>query len=259
MQRHSWIFATIKLNWANMITNKGAFWSLMLLMAVQNLIYLGLWGAIFSQISSLRGWGLREISFLYGAGAIGYGIFFCLFGGLNQLGETIENGTLDVYLARPKSPLLSALMHRMRADSLGDIVAGIVMIAFLVRPTLADLPLMLALTFFSGIVYMSVRLLLHCCAFWGMNSSACENSYMAFIIASTNPMNGFGPWGKMVLLTLFPAGYIALLPVEILRDFSWRLMGMEILAALFFLALSLFLFDRGLKRYASGNKFIVLR
>jgi ABC-2 type transport system permease protein len=226
---------------------------------VNNLVYLFLWVAVFSKISQLKGWGLSEVAFLYGSGAIGYGIFMTVFGGINQVAHAVQDGTLDTYLARPRPVLPSILLHRMRPDALGDIASGIVMIAWLCRPALSDLPLILALGILAGLVYTAFRIICHACAFWGMESEVCENGFVAFLIASTNPLNGFGMIGKVILLSVFPAGYIALLPVEIMREFSWGLFALEIAGSLGLMGFAVWLFNRGLSRYASGNRFTVLR
>jgi ABC-2 type transport system permease protein len=259
MKKFEWITSTIRINWINMTADSKAFWSLGALMAVQNLIYFSLWAVVFSRVSSLKGWGLPEVAFLYGSGAIGYGILFSVLGGLNQLSSYIQDGLLDVYLARPRPVLLSILMHRMRADSLGDILAGVVMLLVFVRPEWKDVPLIMALSILAGIVYAAFRLIVHTLAFWGTGNETSENGFSAFLIASTNPQNGFGPWGKFVLLTVFPAGYISLLPVEILKKFDWKLFTLQICGSFAVLAFSLWLFQQGLKRYASGNRFLTLR
>jgi ABC-2 type transport system permease protein len=259
MKNFAWIGAIIKVNWKNMTAHKGAFWSLVLMMCVQNLIYFSLWGIIFSRIGDMRGWGLREVAFLYGSGAMGYGLIFALFGGVNQLGHVIQEGELDMHLARPRSVLWLALMSRMRADSLGDVLTGLIMLAFIVRPPLADLPLLAILSISAGLVFGAVRLITHSLAFWGMSGDTGENGFIAFIIAATNPLNGFGTAAKLALLTIFPAGYIALLPVEIMRDFRWDYMALQLVGCFTVFAFALWFFSKGLKRYTSGNRFLIPR
>lgn len=257
--RDHWITAVLKLNWANMTSNRKAFTVLVIGMLLNNLVYFSLWIIFFSQISSLRGWGLKEVAFLYSSGALGYGMIFTVMGGLNRLGHTIQDGGLDIHLARPRSPLLLSLLERMRADSLGDVISGIVMLALFVRPDVSDLPLIFFLSVTAGIVFASFRLLMHTLSFWSLSGEAAENVFISFLIAGTNPQKGFSPYMKLALLTVFPAGYVALLPVEILRDFRWDYFALQISGSLIILGFSLWLFYYGLKRYASGNKFIVLR
>ncbi len=253
-----WIVATLRLNWANLTANKGVFATMALLMALQNLLYFLLWVAFFARISSLKGWGLQEVTFLYAAGAIGFGIFFSVLGGCDQLSRTIQTGQLDLCLTRPRSVLLSALLLRMRADSLGDIVGGFVMLA-LFGPSLTQLPLILALSVSMGMIYVAARLTIHSLAFWGLDDESPEKGFIAFLIAATNPQNGFSPWAKVVLLSVIPAGYIALLPVEILHHFSWSFLAWQFSASTTLLALAVLVFHLGLRRYESGNTSIGLR
>ena len=259
MKRFDWIVEILRLNWANITAHKGAFWSLTVMMCLQNLIYFMMWVFVFDRISDLHGWGLREMAFLYGAGAMGYGIFFTLFGGLNQIAYMIEDGSLDSHLARPRSTVWLALFSRMRADSIGDILCGLIMMVFFVRPDMGDVPLLIVLSLSAGLVYTAFRLICHALCFWGLGGDAGEQGFMAFLITTTNPQNGFGPWAKLALLTVFPAGYVSLLPVEILRDFSWGMLAWQLAASAGIFASSLWLFEHGLKRYRSGNRFLLLR
>lgn len=255
----NWFFGTIRLNWSNMTSHPAAFWSMAALMAVQNLIYFGLWGIFFSRISSLRGWGLPEMAFLYGSGAAGYGILFTVFGGLNKLSQTIQNGELDLYLGRPRPVLISVLMQTMRADSLGDIAAGLALVVFFIHPAVSDFPLLILLSASAGITFAAFRLIMHSLTFWGLGGETSENGFIAFLIAATNPQKGFGIWGKLVLLTVIPAGYIGFLPVEILRHFDGRLLALQLGGSGALLVFSIFLFYRGLRRYTSGNQFLTQR
>lgn len=259
MKNVEWIWAILRLNWANVTAHKGSFWSLTIMMCVQNLIYFTMWIFVFDRVGSLRGWGLREVAFLFGAGTIGYGILFSIFGGLNRLAYMIEDGDLDTYLARPRSPIWLSLLSRMRADTIGDILCGLIMLAVFVKPAMSDLPLLALLIFSAGLVYMAFRLICHVLSFWGMGSDAGEYGFMAFLISSTNPTHGFGIFAKVALLSIWPAGFISFLPVEILREFRWDYLFAQLAGSAIIFAFSLWLFERGLRRYRSGNRFLVLR
>lgn len=259
LKKYDWLFAILRVNWANMTAHKGSFYSLMLLMCVQNFIYFYMWVIIFAKVKTLNGWGLSDVAFLYASGAMGYGVLVAVFGGLNQLGPTIQSGDMDLYLARPRSPLLLAMMQRMRADSVGDVLCGFIMLGLFVQPPVNTWPLLLLLSLSAGLVYVGFRLICHCLVFWGSQGELGENAYMSFMIASLNPQNGFSPMVKCVLLTIFPAGYVGLLPVEIMRDFDWRLLTLQLVGSCGVMAFALWLWQYGLRRYASGNLFTQLR
>lgn len=259
MKHYQWIFETLRINWLNMVQNRSAFYTMMLLMLLQNLIYFGMWIIIFKQISSLKGWGLPEVSYLFAAGAAGYGLFFCLFGGLNQLGHMIHDGTLDIYLTRPRSVLFSAMMQRMRGDSAGDVLTGIILLGLFLQPALSMWPLIFVLTISSGAVFASFRLISHSLAFWGISGETSENSFTAFLITATNPQVGFAPILKLILLTVFPAGYIGLLPVEIIRDFRWDFLALQLVGSAGLVGVSIWFFNISLRRYCSGSQMTHLR
>lgn len=254
-----WITSILKSNFHNMINNKKAFLVMISALTLNSLIYFGLWIILFSRISSLRGWGLNDIAFLFGSSAIGLGFVFFVLGGSNSLARTIQSGQLDIHLARPRSPLLLALLERMRADNLGDIVSGLIMITIFTSLTWTHIPLVIILSITSGLIFFAFRLFVHSLAFWGASDGSAENGFMAFLIAGTNPQKGLGPYMKIAFLTIFPAGYAGLLPVEIIRSFRWDYLVLQIGGSVTLACFAVWFFYTGLRRYTSGNNFLVMR
>jgi ABC-2 type transport system permease protein len=257
--RHHWITSLLKSNFQNMLNNKKAFFVMIGALTVNSLIYFGLWIIVFSKVSSLRGWNLGDIAFLLGSSAMGLGFMFFILGGTSSLARTIQSGQLDIHLARPRSPLLLALLERMRADNLGDIVSGALMIAIFAPLTWSHIPLIIVLSFTSGLIFFAFRLFVHSLAFWGASDGSAENGFIAFLIAGTNPQKGLGPYMKIAFLTIFPAGYAGLLPVEIIRSFRWDYLALQIGGSVTLASLAIWFFYCGLRRYTSGNNFLVLR
>ncbi len=72
------------------------------------------------------------------------------------------------------------------------------------------------------------------------------NSYNAFTV-------------RLVLFTLVPTGFISLLPVTALRDRDPAATFLVLGAAILYAAIAVFVFERGLRRYASGNRVLELR
>jgi len=50
-----------------------------------------------------------------------------------------------------------------------------------------------------------------------------------------------------------PAGFVGGVPVELLRNFSWKGFLIMLGFSIVFFAFSVFVFYRGLRRYESGN------
>jgi ABC-2 type transport system permease protein len=60
---------------------------------------------------------------------------------------------------------------------------------------------------------------------------------------------------KIVLFTIIPADFVSYLPVALLREPSLATLGGALGGAALYAALAVWLFHRGLRRYASGNRF----
>ena len=75
------------------------------------------------------------------------------------------------------------------------------------------------------------------------------------IIFSVYPQTVYGTFLRVVLFTVIPAGFIGYLPVELLRSFSVLGLAATLGGAAAYAGLALFVFRRGLRRYASGNRF----
>jgi ABC-type uncharacterized transport system permease subunit len=68
------------------------------------------------------------------------------------------------------------------------------------------------------------------------------------------PTHIYSFFGKILLMTVFPAGLIATLPMAILHQHRiWAVIALP-LAALLWVRLAKWVFQRGLRRYVSGNE-----
>lgn len=75
----------------------------------------------------------------------------------------------------------------------------------------------------------------------------------ALISFSTYPMDIFNGAVRLLLFTIIPAGFVSFIPLQLLRQFAWPLMGALTGFTLVFGALGVGMFQWGLRRYESGN------
>ena len=73
------------------------------------------------------------------------------------------------------------------------------------------------------------------------------------------PQHPYGFLVRLALFTVFPTAFIALLPMEAIRHHSLPEALGVLAAALGYGALAVCVFERGLRRYASGNRILELR
>ncbi len=230
------------------------------LMFVQNLILFGIWLVFFGKFSSIGGWQINDMAVLFGVGAFGYGFIFFMFGGTLNVARVVAEGALDPYLGRPKGPLLALMMSDSRPTGLGDMATAIVLWTTLGGFSFGDLPVLILMSICVGVIFLAVALLLQSLVFYSHAMRRLAEQLMeVFLLLSLNPQVGFSPLFKLAMLTVIPAGFVALLPVEIMRGLGWPGVLGLVTAAAGYMGLAVLVFQMGLRRYRSGNSFVELR
>ncbi|MFI9764019.1 ABC transporter permease [Streptomyces sp. NPDC051963] len=79
---------------------------------------------MFSQVDSLGGWTLPEVTFLYGLSATAFGITDLLLGSTQALGVRIRDGSFDTLLVRPAPVLAQVGADQFPLRRLGRVTQG---------------------------------------------------------------------------------------------------------------------------------------
>lgn len=254
MKEIKFLLALWKANLIAAMEYRASFITQVLGMMLNNAAYFMFWVIFFGRFEQVQGWQLNDMFLLFGVVATAFGTGMYLFGNALQLAEVIAAGQLDYYLALPRPVLLHTLASRSVSSGLGDFLYGI--LSFLIAGQFgADTILRYIVgVIFATAIFVSYFVLVQSLAFWmgnaSMLASQAQNAIITFAIY---PITLFDGTAKFLLFTIIPAAFIGALPVEFIRTFSWgNLVGL-LGAAVGFLALSTFIFYRGLRRYESGS------
>ena len=230
------------------------------MMLGNNVILFLVWVIYFANFSSLRGWGLQDLALLIGVVAWAFGLTVFLAGGIRDLAATIADGGLDIHLGRPRHPLPGLLMSRSIPSGLGDMVSAFLFWFWLGGAPLGDLPLLLAVATAAGGVLAATLTIFQCLPFWLPGAAAlAEDLFNGLMLVILYPQHPYGFLVRAVLFAAFPTAFIALLPVEAIRHHSLVEALAVLAAALAYGALAVWVFERGLRRYTSGNRILELR
>jgi ABC-2 type transport system permease protein len=230
------------------------------MMLGNNLILFLLWVIYFADFSNLGGWGLRDLALLLGVVAWAFGLTVFLAGGLRDLANTIADGGLDIHLGRPRHPLPGLLLSRSIPSGLGDMGSAFLFWLWLGGASWTDLPLLLAVSTAAAVVLGATLTITQCLPFWLAGSAALsEEIFNMLMLVVFYPQHPYGFLVRLVLFTVFPTAFIALLPVQAIRHHSVPEALGVLAAAIGYGALAVFVFERGLRRYASGNRILELR
>jgi ABC-2 type transport system permease protein len=248
--------ALLATNMKSAVALRGAFVMQALFMALNNFTFFVFWWALMGRVTTLRGWSLGDIQVLFGVVAAAVGLTVSLAGGVRHLGRFIDDGNLDTLLTQPKPVLVHAVGLRSQPAGFGDFLSGIVFIAWSRQVSWAQIPLVIAVIAASAIVLAACSIVFFSLVFWlGKVESAATQLWDLLITFSLYPEPLFGGTLRLVLFTVLPAGFVGYLPARILHEPSLVNVGILLIGAVAYLCLAVLIFDRGLRRYASGSRF----
>jgi ABC-2 type transport system permease protein len=248
------VLGYLKANLQAALEYRVGFASQVLSMLVNDLMWLTFWLAYFSRFPLVQGWGREQVATMWAVVAAGFGVGVTVAGNANFLAGLIARGQMDFYLALPRPVLPHALVSRMELTAPGDVLFGLLVFGVVAHPGAAQWALFAVLVLTTALIIVSFTVMAHSLAFWlGDAESLAMELWGALISFSTYPTVIFRGPVRVLLFTVLPAGFIAYVPVELLRRFSWPLMGAVVGFSALMVAASTAVFRAGLKRYESGN------
>lgn len=79
---------------------------------------------IAARFGQIGGWGLAELTFLYGMRMTSHGVFYACFSQMFELDNVLVRGEYDRYLVRPLPPLVQLFTRKLRINAFGDLLGG---------------------------------------------------------------------------------------------------------------------------------------
>ena len=233
---------------------RAAFWVQIFTMAANDSLWLFFWWTYFHQFPLLHGWQNTDIVILWAISACGFGIAMCVFGNAPKLAALIMNGGLDAYLGMPRNVLLHVCISATDPASWGDVVFAVGAYVLLLHPDLPHIGLFALLALQVALVLTSFVVILGSMAFFvGNTEGMTQQVFGALITFSTYPMNIFTGVVRLLLFTLVPAGFVSFVPLQLLHQFTWPLLGAMAGFTVLIVSVAMGVFHLGLRRYESGN------
>jgi len=246
--------AYTRLNLGAQLEYRGAFFSQVFAMFVNDIAWVLFWMFFFSRFSVLHGWSLNDVLLLWAITASGFGIAYSLMGNAHQLAPIIVNGELDIWMSHPRAVLPHLLLGRSIPSAWGDAIFGYAVFIAVIRPSLAQLAMFVMLTAIVAVTFVGLGVLAGSLSFYIGNATSLADEWKFAVISfSTYPPSLFDGVVKVLLFTLIPAGFVSYIPVEALRTMSVAKLSLAALGAAIVLTLATGVFYYGLRRYESGN------
>ena len=179
---------------------------------------------LFSRVTSLGGWSLWEVAFLYGASYLSFKLADIFVGKVERLGEWIRSGQFDSVLIRPLGTLGQTLTAEMDLKQVGGLAQGATVFGVaLAHVDIVWTParvLVLIVMLASGfVIFCSVWIATNAAAFWLVNVREATNAFTyGGNFLTQFPIDIFGPWFRRVFVFLIPVVFVNYFPSLFLLD-----------------------------------------
>jgi ABC-2 type transport system permease protein len=244
------------LSWKSAFTKKVSFITEVLSMLVNNVLFFVIWWIFFRYFRTVGSWTFSDMATLYAIVSLSYGLGALFLDGARNLPFIVSSGEIDRLLLRPRNTLFSLILSKTRPRGLGDIISTFfyIFVGSIFSPKMLFSILLISLV--VTVIIVAIRILSGSLIFWFGRIEEITAKYMDSIhLFAMYPSDIYPFYFRFVLFTIFPAGLIGFLPVELIRDFSWMTCFLFLGAAAFSVTIACLVFYRGLRRYESGYSF----
>lgn len=213
---------------------------------------------IYRSGTAFPGWSLHEALLIQAVFLIARGIAFPLFFGMVWIiFEQAKEGTFEITLLKPRSPLLLTMLKGVDIEGVGRILGGILLFIF----TLKQLPvpgihgwlLFFLFMALSVMVLFGFALILSASLFiWVANGRVIE-LLESVLVFSRYPGSIFSAPAQWIFALIVPLSMIAFFPAEALLGRYDPLMFFSIPTVFAFLGVGYLFWKHMIRRYAGGG------
>jgi ABC-2 type transport system permease protein len=226
--------------------------------------YITFW-VIVTQFGAIAGWTFEELVVLYGLNLLPYSLAtIFVWYNVFHLEDMITSGRLDSFLIRPMGLIKQMICSRFGDTSLGQVVVSAVFmtVAFTLLGNKMTLPLYLY--FFCALLggtllHIGAMIIFGSLSFWTLRSGDLSDILYYNIRAFNQyPLSIFPPFIRISLTYILPWAvinyYPSLVILQKIQTTEELVLGiLSPLIGISVFLLSLFIFNRGLRRYSGSG------
>lgn len=218
---------------------------------------------IFRHTDSVAGWSKYEMILLVGTSMLIQRLLMGFFwSSIFEMGRNIRSGYFDFFLAQPGNVMFMATTRKLDPDGLINAFVAIGVVAYAARELgvqlgAATIATYLFMVLCGLVIHYSILVLSISLAFWLTSAHGIEGSYFTVTEFSRLPKEAFKGFVTRVLFVwLLPVVVVSNTPARLLLPrygFDWRWAGALFAFSALWFGLAVFVFHRGLRRYASAS------
>jgi ABC-2 type transport system permease protein len=215
---------------------------------------------IFSYTDSLNGWRPAEILALVGVySLIGGVIRVAILPGMEQLTQSVRDGTFDFTLTKPEDAQLIVSISRIGVWKIVDIFLGLVILIIALVQLGGSIGGLQAVEFLAmlltgSVIVYSFFLILATLAFWLVRVENVLTIFLSVYHAGRWPLSLYPGWLRYGLIFIIPVAFATTIPVEALTSrLNWVTLLAAFIAAVVLFSVSRAFWKFGLKHYSGAS------
>ena len=215
---------------------------------------------IYRHTDSVAGWNKYEMLLLVGTSMLVQRFLMGFFwSSLFELGRNIRSGYFDFFLAQPGNILFMASTRKLDPDGLMNSFVAMAVVGYSahrlgLHPGFFDLALYAVMIFCGLIIHYSMLVLTISLAFWLTSAQGIEGSYFTLSEFSRLPREAFKGLASLLFVWLLPVVVVSNAPANtLIHGFDTRMIAWLVAITLVWFGVTVFVFNRGLRRYASAS------
>lgn len=226
-------------------------------MLFSNTIWLILFMSFVHIFGSINGWTTVDVLGLNAFSTLGFGLGFILAPGVQQISGWIQGGRLDRYLLYPRPLLATLMVSASNVTVLADLLYGIGLFVLYFLLAGFDWQSFVMIVFgvpVVSVLYVAFSIFGSCIAFYRPDDRMLTGYvFRVFLLTGQQPMGAFPRPMKIFFTFVMPSFLAGAWQIEALKRDAWWILAALYVGALAWIFLTVWTFDRGLRRYESGG------
>ena len=215
---------------------------------------------IYEHTQSIAGWTKYEMMLLVGTSMLIQRFLMGFFwSSIFEMGRNVRSGNFDFFLAQPGNVMFMATTRKLDPDGLINSLVAMGVVAYSAHqlhlsPSAGDLVAYALLVASGLIIHYSILILSVSAVFWLTSAQGVEGGYFTLTEFSRLPREAFKGVTRILFVWMLPVVVVSNAPARTLLhgfDLAWALWLVGLAGAWF--ALAVYVFHRGLRRYASAS------
>lgn len=216
---------------------------------------------IYEHTDSIAGWSKYQMILLVGTSLLIQRFLMGFFwSSIFEMGRNVRNGNFDFFLAQPGNVMFMATTRKLDPDGLLNSIVAAGVVIFAARKLnleigVAEVALYAVMVLCGLVIHYSILLISVSAVFWLTSAQGVEGTYFTLTEFSRLPGKAFtGVVSRVLFVWALPVVVVSNTPAQLLVEgFNpWALLWLAGAAAVWF-ALAVFVFHRGIRRYASAS------